>query len=146
MKKWFKPHPLISLDQGPSMTLSPFLLKALNSLMTAAFVFSVVVQYNDPDPIRWMLIYGAAAAACILSLRGKLRWTVPAAIGLVALVWAGSIAPRVIGQVRFADMFQSFEMKDPMVEEAREMGGLLIVWAWMAVLVAVSRKAKPREG
>ncbi len=43
--------------------------KVANWLMIAAFLFSVAVQYNDPDPIRWMLVYGLAALACILKLR-----------------------------------------------------------------------------
>ena len=55
--------------------------KVANWLMIAAFLFSVAVQYNDPDPIRWMLVYGLAALACILKLRGRLSWYFPAAVG-----------------------------------------------------------------
>ena len=113
--------------------------KVANCLMIAAFLFSVVVQYNDPDPIRWMLIYGLAALACILKLRQRLRWYFPAAVGATAFGWAASIAPRVIGKTTFGDMFQSFDMINSVVEEAREMGGLLIVAAWMSVLVLVTK-------
>jgi len=116
--------------------------KVANCLMIAAFLFSVAVQYNDPDPIRWMLIYGLAALGCILKLRHRLRWYFPAAVGATAFFWAVSIAPRVIGKTTFGDMFQSFEMINPIVEEAREMGGLLIVAAWMGVLVLVSKDDK----
>ena len=116
--------------------------KVANWLMIAAFLFSVAVQYNDPDPIRWMLIYGLAALGCILKLRHRLRWYFPAAVGATAFFWAVSIAPRVIGKTTFGDMFQSFEMINPIVEEAREMGGLLIVAAWMGVLVLVSKDDK----
>ena len=56
-------------------------LKVANWVMLAAFLFSVAVQYNDPDPIRWMLIYGLAALACILKLMGRLNWYLPAAVG-----------------------------------------------------------------
>ena len=31
---------------------------------TGCFVLSVLVQYNDPDPGRWVLMYGAAALIC----------------------------------------------------------------------------------
>jgi hypothetical protein len=118
------------------------LLRLANWVMTACFLFSVAVQYNDPDPIRWMLIYGLAALGCILKLRHRLRWHFPAVVGATAFVWAVSIAPRVIGKTTFGDMFQSFEMINPIVEEAREMGGLLIVAAWMGVLVVVSKDDK----
>jgi Transmembrane family 220, helix len=118
------------------MPQSSRLLRGANWVMLAAFLFSVAVQYNDPDPIRWMLIYGLAALNCFLSLRGRLRWPFPAAVGTVALVWAATIAPGVIGRTTFREMFQSFHMTDSVVEEARETGGLLIVAFWMAVLSA----------
>ena len=121
------------------------LLRVANWVMVAAFLFSVAVQYNDPDPIRWMLVYGLAALACVLKLRGRLSWYFPAALGAAALGWAASIAPRVIGKTTFGDMFQSFEMINSVVEEAREMGGLLIVAAWMGVLVVVSKDDKTAE-
>ena len=121
------------------------LLRVANWVMTAAFLFSVAVQYNDPDPIRWMLVYGLAALACILHLRRQLQWYLPAALGATAFGWAASIAPRVIGKTTFGDMFQSFHMINPVVEEAREMGGLLIVAAWMLVLVVVSKRGRTSE-
>jgi transmembrane protein TMEM220 len=120
------------------------LLRVANWVMVAAFLFSVAVQYNDPDPIRWMLVYGLAALACVLKLRGR-SWYFPAALGAVALVWAASIAPRVIGKTTFGAMFQSFEMINSVVEEAREMGGLLIVAAWMGVLVLVTKYGRTAE-
>ena len=103
-------------------------------LFLLMFTFSVVVQVNDPDPVPWMLMYGAAAVACLLSLTGKLRWQFAVATGIIALAWAASIAPRVIGQVPFMDMFAEFEMKDIGVEESREMYGLILIGGWMAVI------------
>jgi uncharacterized membrane protein len=114
--------------------------KVANWVMLAAFLFSVAVQYNDPDPIRWMLIYGLAGLACILELRGRLKWYLPAAVGAIAFLWAASLARYVIGKTTFGEMFQSFDMINTVVEEAREMGGLLIVAGWMAVLVVVSKR------
>ena len=108
--------------------------KVADALFLLMFAFSVVVQVNDPDPLTWMAIYGAAAIACLLSLMGRLPWSFAVITGLIALVWAATIAPRVIGQVPFLDMFAEFEMKDIGVEESREMYGLLIVGGWMAVL------------
>src|SRR5206468_7543300 len=84
-----------SFDGGGLM--AGVLWRALNLLMVALFLLAVAVQYNDPDPIRWMSIYGMAAVACGLSYRDKLHWSIPAATGLVALIWAATIAPRVVG-------------------------------------------------
>ena len=111
-------------------------MKILNYVMIAAFLFSVIVQYNDPDPIRWMAIYAGAGAACVLSLRQRGGWWVPALVGAVALTWALSLAPSVLGKVRVGELFEAFEMKDERVEIGREFGGLMIVATWMAALVA----------
>jgi hypothetical protein len=112
----------------------------LNVLLALMFAFSVAVQYNDPDPVRWMAIYGAALIVSILEVRRRTPLWLPAVVALAALVWALTIAPRVIGHVRFLDMFASFEMKNEGIEESREMYGLLIVAAWMAVVLLVARR------
>jgi hypothetical protein len=108
--------------------------KIADAVFLLMFAFSVVVQANDPDPLPWMLIYGAAAVACLLSIAGRLPWLLPVITGIIALAWAATIAPRVVGQVPFQDMFAEFEMKDIGVEESREMYGLLLIGGWMALL------------
>jgi hypothetical protein len=111
---------------------------ATNVLLLALFVFSVSVQFNDPDPIRWIAIYGAAAVATGLELAGRSIWWVTATIAAVALAWAVTFVPHVVGRVPFRDMFSAWEMKDTGIEESREMYGLLIVAAWMAALTIVN--------
>jgi hypothetical protein len=108
--------------------------------MTAAFLFAVALQYNDPDPIRWMAIYGMAALTCILAQVGVARWTLPALVGTVALVWAATLFPHVAGKTDPSKMFEHWHMISETVEEEREMFGLLIVAAWMLVLGFASRR------
>jgi hypothetical protein len=118
-------------------------VKAANRLMAVLFLIAAALQYNDPDPLRWMAIYGLAALACLLALPGRLPLPAPALIGLVALIWAATIAPGVVGRVSVWELFESYAMKSAPVEEAREMGGLLIVFAWMAVLaLRTARQAR----
>ena len=105
--------------------------------MAGLFLFAAAVQYNDPDPLRWMAIYGLAALACVLSLARRLPRLVPALVGVGALAWAGTLAPGVIGRVSVEELFQSYSMLSETVEEAREMGGLLIVAVWMGLLALV---------
>jgi len=119
----------------------------LNIIMMLAFLFSVAVQYNDPDPIQWMAIYGAAAAACILQLRGKLDWKFSATVSAAALLWALFILPGVLSRPFPTSMVDSFHMTGVADEEARELGGLLIILTWMIVLtIHLRRKEKPAEG
>lgn len=107
------------------------------------FTLSVLVQFNDPDPVRWAAIYGAAALVCLASLLARQVRRPALVVGAVAFVWALTIAPRVIGKVNPASMFSAWEMKNSGIEESREMYGLLLIAAWMALTaVRAERSAK----
>ena len=116
------------------------ILFILNIVMASLFLFSVILQYNDPDPIQWMLIYGLAMIVCILYLTGKLKWYFSAAVGVAALVWAAFILPDVWGKpTDWPHVFGMMHMITERVEETREIGGLLIVAIWMLVLTLAVR-------
>jgi hypothetical protein len=108
--------------------------------MLLLFTLGAAVQVNDPDPVRWIAVYALAAAACLLSLLRRMRSTLPAILCAIALAWAATLAPRVVGRVPFRDMFGAFEMRTVGIEESREMYGLLIIAAWMAVLALRARR------
>jgi hypothetical protein len=114
--------------------------------MGLLFLLSVIVQYNDPDPLRWVLIYGAAFIACALAVRGHVPRWLPAATALGAVVWAAALFPRVLGQVDAGELFRERGMATMAIEEAREMIGLGLVAGWMTVLfVSVRRRGVPAE-
>lgn len=48
------------------------LKKILALFFGLVFLSFVVVQYNDPDPIIWMIIYGIASAICFVAAYDKL--------------------------------------------------------------------------
>jgi hypothetical protein len=112
--------------------------------MGILFLFAVAVQYNDPDPWRWAALYGSAAVACLLFLRRRRPRWLPAVIALLSLVWAGAIFFN-LERVATTEMFEEFQMKSPVIEESREMFGLLIVALWMCVLTAASRPQSPQS-
>jgi hypothetical protein len=114
--------------------------RAADALMLLLFTFGAVVQVNDPDPVQWIAVYALAAGSCLLSLFHRLPSTPPALLCVVALIWAATLAPGVVGRVPFGDMFGAFEMKNVGIEESREMYGLLIIAAWMAVLALRARQ------
>ncbi len=113
--------------------------------MLLLFTFGAAVQLNDPDPARWIAIYALAAVACLFSLLRRLHWALPALLGVVTLGWAVTLAPHVVGRVPFGEMFGAFEMKNVGIEESREMYGLLIIAAWMAVLMFRARPQGARK-
>jgi len=112
--------------------------RALSGLMAALLAFAAAVNFNDPDPVRWVAIDGAACVVSIVAAAtGSVRTALPAAIAVVALVWGIAIAVRVPSLEVYTHMFDEWEMKSPTIEEAREACGLFIVAVWMAVVTAV---------
>lgn len=105
----------------------------VNGLFAAAFALSVAVQLNDPDPWRWMAIYAAACAACLLPVRVAWTRAVPPIVLVVAVAWSLTLVD-ALPRLRIGELFEEIEMKSIDVERARECIGLLIVAAWMAVL------------
>jgi len=106
-----------------------------SGVFAAFFVFSTFVQYNDPDPTRWMLLYGAAALLSGWAAAAKLRPAIPAVVAAVALLWAATLLPSVMRQLpSLLDLTGSMKMMAPGVEETREAGGLLFVASWMVAV------------
>lgn len=111
-----------------------------NGIMLLMFVFSAAVQFNDPDPLAWMCIYGAAAVVCGLEIRRKAPAWLPASLAIIALAWAASLYARA-RDVPIASLFAEWEMRDINVEEAREMYGLSFIAVWM-IVIASSRRSR----
>ncbi|MFZ5478568.1 MAG: transmembrane 220 family protein [Myxococcota bacterium] len=103
-----------------------------NALFALLFAFSAVVQYNDPDPGRWIAMYCAACVTCVAWRR--LPRAAPAAVGAVALAWGAWIAAGVHLTAPFGEALTDWKMHAGGSEELREALGLGIVAAWMGVL------------
>ena len=116
------------------------IFRAANAAVALLFLFAVVVQYNDPDPSRWMAIYGAAAAASGLAAWGTTPRRACLVIAGVAIVWSIGIIGGGAGRADYLRMFDAWEMTSARVEEAREAAGLLIVAGWMILLGARARR------
>lgn len=115
--------------------------RVARALMGLLFLISTGLQYNDPDPLRWVAIYGAAAAACWLPL--KRPWFA-ASVGATALVWALSLAPRALARAELRDAVGEMRAAADGPELLRELGGLCIVAVCMLVLTVI-RVRRSRE-
>lgn len=111
----------------------PRWLVALNSLFAALFVVAVGLQYNDPDPIRWMALYGGAAIATVLAFHSRSGWLLAGLVGVVAAIWGGWLWSQVLGRVVPSDLWLKMSEKGGAVEVLREAGGLTIVCTWLSV-------------
>ncbi len=103
-----------------------------NGLMFILFVWAAVVQYNDPDPVLWMAIYGAAALCCALYVAGRLPMRLAAALSGLYVLGAVYLMLRVLGPGSFFDD-TGREMMG-LMEESREMLGLWIMAVWTGFL------------
>ena len=113
-------------------------MKWLRILMAALFVLAVIVQYNDPDGLSWMIAYGLVVAVTVASISGRRPWKTALALGVGLLVWGLILSP-AMGQASF-DSFTRWSMHGN-DEIVREVGGLLMAAGWMFVLAFLDRRA-----
>ncbi len=105
--------------------------RVASGLVALLFAYAAVVQYNDPDPIRWTLLYAVAAVAVGVSITMHLPPSLPLALAALSFGWAALIVP---GVVRVAELTGS--------EEEREIAGLLLVGAVSVGLFLCHRRPR----
>jgi len=96
-------------------------------------IISAILQYNDPDPLLWMIIYGVAALVSFGVAMNKLPYSVPLVLGILCSVGCFFVFP---------ETFEGFEIGQgdiKNIEEGREAIGLLIL-ALVMFLFAWGRK------
>ena len=113
-------------------------MKIADWALAALFFLFAAVQYNDPDPVQWMLLYGGVAVLYVLDALG--RPNRPATwVGLAAaLSWAASYVPDFWHWVQLGmpSIVETMKADKPYVELTREFLGLLIAAAgcgWLLV-------------
>jgi len=131
------------LRTGNSERQRSAVVHAFDFVMALLFAFAAALQFNDPDPIRWMAIYGASCAlSLVVFFRRPVSPAATLAVFIIAMGWASLIALGGPAASEYGHMFDAWEMKSLSVEEAREASGLLIVAAWMMVLFIRTRRAE----
>ncbi|TGN08518.1 transmembrane 220 family protein [Leptospira ilyithenensis] len=106
------------------------LYKIINVVFALLFFTSAALQYNDPDPIHWIFIYGLAAVLCSLAVAGKffppLVYISLGAVLLQLLILSDGALHWY--QEGTENMLSTPMSKDkPYIEEIREFFGALIV-------------------
>ncbi len=96
---------------------------ALNILLLLWMLMSVGVQYNDPDGLLWVVIYGYALVLIGMALRGRYK-PVLLKLGVIGYILGGI----VIMPDTFADMMDTNEV-------ARECIGLFIAGGCLMIVL-----------
>ncbi len=95
--------------------------KVVGGVFAILFLISAVLQYNDPDPLFWIAIYGMATLVTLGFVFNRVSYIVPVLVGLLCVIGFFLIFPEkfegfVIGQGDINN-----------IEEAREAFGILII-------------------
>ena len=121
-------------------------MRIVNFILAIMFLLFAFVQINYPDPVIWILIYGAMAVLCIMAIFEF--YPAKFTIGLLVLYVLYSIVyiPGVLEWLRQENKAMLFDdvakMQYPYIEEAREFLGLLICITVLIVFVIRARRKR----
>jgi hypothetical protein len=123
-------------------------MKVVNLLLALMFVAFAYLQFNDPDPIVWILIYGSMAVICALAAFGI---TPRVVMGIMLVIFVAYSFAFLDGLTEwFAQPDRSvlfddvLKMQYPYIEESREFLGLMICVTVLAIHLLLSIRKQTR--
>ncbi len=104
-------------------------MKVIKIILALVFFSFAALQYNDPDPLLWMFIYGLVALLFLISAFGPLSKSLLIAciVGLVSyslFYLPGLVEWLTEGQA--GELVEAMKADKMYIEESREFLGLLI--------------------
>ena len=125
------------------------ILRIVNIVVTLWFLSNAAVQFNDPDPLLWVAIYGTVAI--IAGLAVFTRFYVPLIAVTLAVCLGGSLylLPSVLELFLHhepGDLISGMSPDRPYVEEARESLGLLIAAAALVYFLVLAIRQRRLAG
>ena len=125
-------------------------MRYISLILCVFFIGFAAVQYNDPDPLVWIILYGYAAFICLLGFLRRYFFAVTLGAALVYLAGGIYLFPPSFSQwLHLEESQQSMGMHLPFIEEARESLGLLIAFGamvfhlWVAYRHGRSQRKNP---
>ena len=103
--------------------------KIIKLTLAIIFLLFALLQYNDPDPVLWMVIYGFTAVMLLLPIKNRTMRRVLLASIIIAVVYACFYLPGVFQWVTSGDLgsiTESMQADKLYIEETREFFGLVI--------------------
>jgi hypothetical protein len=98
--------------------------------LAALFGWCVIIQFNDPDWLPWVAVYGTAAGVAALAAAGRRPRVLPLALGAACVGWMATLLGGVgdfLAQGEPGLILSGMSPDRPWVEETREFVGLAIV-------------------
>lgn len=107
--------------------------RVLNLVWTGIFILFAILQYNDPDPWRWIPIYGLSAFLCYRYASGSMPQQATLLVIFFCIAYGIYLFMGTDGVFSWAtehqreNLVQSMKATKPWIENTREFGGLLII-------------------
>lgn len=126
-------------------------MKIFNSIWGLLFVVCAWLQYNDPDPLLWILLYLWVALLCFGAAANRFNNGLAL---LTIVVYSGYAIFKMVHQDGVLDWIYDHQAENiagqmkaekPWIEETREFFGLLIAIAALAINLIYYRKPKQPE-
>lgn len=123
-------------------------MRIVNFILAIMFLTFAFVQVNDPDPVIWILIYGAMAVLSIMAIFEFYPKKFIIGLLVVYALYAIVYAPGVMEWLKQDNKALLFDdlakMQYPYIEESREFLGLLICIIVLIIFLLRSRKVVKR--
>ena len=120
-------------------------MKVVNLVLAGMFLLFAFVQINDPDPVLWILIYGAMAVICILAAFGIYSRIALSLLTVAFVAYAIILLPGFNEWLQQDDksvLFDDLAKMDHLyIEESREFLGLMICVVVLVVQLVRSRQS-----
>ncbi len=117
-------------------------MKILNLTLCVLFILFGAVQYNDPDPLGWMVLYFFVAAMFGMAAFGK-YYHPGLIVGLVVCtLWMATLVPDFVEWIKIGtpNIAEHMKAETPYVELTREFFGLLICLGGLTFIWFRSRR------
>jgi hypothetical protein len=103
-------------------------MRISNLVLSILFLLFTIVQFNDPDPFKWILLYGLTAGICGFSAFGKKSKIINIITLLIVIIWMGILAPEFLNWIQegMPSITETMKVEEPYIEYTREFLGLLI--------------------
>lgn len=115
-------------------------MRVLAAFFCILFVLAALLQWNDPDPLVWMGIYGISAVLAARAAAGRNDFGVNAAAALLFGIGFAALLPSLLSAE--AGAFASFKMQAAQHEAPREGIGLLLCAGWCAAAAWHARRTR----
>lgn len=113
-------------------------------IVALLFILFATVQYNDPDGLKWILLYLFVAGLSCLSLLRKNKDQYIGLVIVVCIVWMISLVPQFANWVSMGmpSITESMKAEAPHIEFTREFFGLFVSILALLYIRKVDQKLK----